>query len=142
MADKDLEKKLLELERQLLWLSPAVWNYPVVSPDPSKNMLFLPLEDVLYITTASDDPRYDVMFVSAGGARHFSAKPLSQIAKDIAAGNPRFLQTAKAYIVNLTKVSAFAFSSARDLWFEGQEEPVANAVTDHYLDAFVQALPH
>ena len=105
-------------------------------------MLFLPLEDVLCITTTSDDPRYDVMFVSAGGERHFSAKPLSQIASDISAGNPRFLQTAKAFVINLTKVTAFSFSSARDLWFEGADEPVVNAVTDHYLDAFVEALPH
>ena len=57
-------------------------------------------------------------------------------------GPPRFLQTAKAYVINLTKVTAFSFSSARDLWFEGADEPVVNAVTDHYLDAFVEALPH
>ncbi|MDD3524112.1 MAG: hypothetical protein PHQ41_05380, partial [Candidatus Cloacimonetes bacterium] len=54
--------------------------------------------------------------------------------------HPHFMRTAKAYLVNLTKVRGFKFSSSRDLWFEGLAEPVKNAVTSSYKDDFDTAL--
>jgi len=38
--------------------------------------------------------------------------------------------------MNLTKIRGLKMSAARDLWFEGLEDPVLNAVTNTYLAEF------
>jgi hypothetical protein len=50
------------------------------------------------------------------------------------------MRTSKFYMVNLTKIRALKVSSARDLWFDGLENPVVNAVTSSYLAEFEKQL--
>jgi hypothetical protein len=50
------------------------------------------------------------------------------------------MRTSKFYVINLTKIRGLRVSSARDLWFEGLKEPVANAVTSTYLADFEKKL--
>ena len=54
--------------------------------------------------------------------------------------HPHFMRTSKFYVINLTKIRGLKVSSARDLWFEGLKEPVANAVTSTYLADFEKKL--
>lgn len=126
-----------EILTYLKRLAPAVGRISVESPDPSKNMLILSLAKVCYITSKTDSDREDEsMFVTADGERFYNSMSLESIEKLLEDGNPWFLRTSKFYIINLGKVTAYRFSSARDLWFSGLEQPVANAVSDLYLDEF------
>jgi DNA-binding LytR/AlgR family response regulator len=51
-----------------------------------------------------------------------------------------FLRTSKFYMVNLRKIRGLRVSSARDLWFDGVDEPLINAVTASYLAEFEKRL--
>lgn len=138
----EVRKELRDLREQLLWIAPTVRTFPVVHPDPTRNLLFLELEAVCFVTTKSDDDRYEVMFVTEGGETFYSAKPLSQIAAEVSAGNARCMQSGKYYVINLKKVTAFTVTEARGLWFKGLPDRVENAVTDKWLSEFQRRLPH
>ena len=139
---KALLEVLKEIRAKLRYMLPSERRITVASPDPTKNMLFIDLDQVCYITTKSEDPRYAVMFVTVDGERYYSAMPLSRIAAKLEKGNPRFMQTSQYYVVNVERITALQYSSARDLWFEGHEDPVVNAVTDTYLNAFKARVDH
>lgn len=118
-------------------LAPPVGRISVESPDAAKNMLLLPLAKVCYITSKTDSDREDeTMFVTVDGERFYNSMSLQAIEELLKEGNPWLLRTSKYYIVNLGKVTAYRFSSARDLWFQGLEQPVENAVSDSYLAEF------
>ncbi len=132
-ADQKSEEILAYLKR----LAPPVGRISVESPDPSKNMLILSLAKVCYVTSKTDSDREDEsMFVTVDGERFYNSMTLQAIEDLLKEGNPWFLRTSKFYIVNLSKVAAYRFSSARDLWFQGLEQPVENAVSDLYLEEF------
>lgn len=134
---KKAEVKPEEILAYLKRLAPAVGRISVESPDPSKNMLLLPLAKVCYITSKTDSDREDeTMFVTVDGEKFYNSMSLTALSNLFRDGNPWFLQTSKYYIVNLSKVTAYRFSSARDLWFAGFEKPVENAVSDMYLAEF------
>ncbi len=100
-------------------------------------MLILPLAKVCYITSKTDSDREDeTMFVTVDGERFYNSMSLQAIEDLLKEGNPWFLRTSKYYLVNLSKITAYRFSSARDLWFQGFEKPVENAVSDMYLAEF------
>jgi len=129
-------KKILE---RLTFLDPPVKKFPVAPPDPAMVVYFLDLKDVCYVTTKSDQGREETMFVTAGGGKFFSNARLQDIEKRLA-DHPHFLRTSKFYLVNLTRIRALRMSSARDLWFDGIEGPVVNAVTATYLAEFEKRL--
>lgn len=127
------------LAERLRLLAPPMRRYAVEKPggEDKKNFYLLDLARVLYLTTdRRERGAYAVAFVVEGGERYFSAKPLSQIADELAAGNPRFMQTHQSYVVNLAHVTRWRYARARDLWFTGLAEPLLNAVSDTYRDAF------
>lgn len=133
------EQVLAALAERLRFLAPTLRRYAVEKPggEDKKNFYLLDLARVLYLTTdRKERGAYSVAFVVEGGERYFSAKPLTQIADELAAGNPRFMQTHQSYVVNLAHVTRWRYARARDLWFTGLAEPLANAVSDTYRDAF------
>jgi DNA-binding LytR/AlgR family response regulator len=136
-----LEKASVEKSEEILAylkrLAPPVGRISVESPDPSKNMLILSLAKVCYMTSKTDSDREDeTMFVTVDGERFYNSMSMDSIEDLLKEGNPWFLRTSKFYLVNLSKVTAWRFSSARDLWFQGLAEPVENAVSEKYLDDF------
>lgn len=132
-STKEPEEILAYLKR----LAPAVGRVSVESPDPSKSMLILSLAKVCYITSKTDSDREDEsMFVTVDGERFYNSKSLQAIEDLLKEGNPWFLRTSKYYLVNLSKITAYRFSEARDLWFQGLEQPVENAVSGLYLENF------
>lgn len=124
---------------RLMFLDPPVKKFPVSPPDPAMAVYFLDLKDVCYVTTKSDQGREETMLVTSGGGKFFSNYRLNEIEKRLAE-HPHFVRTSKYYLVNLTKIRALRISSARDLWFDGLEEPIANAVTATYLAEFEKRL--
>lgn len=130
--DTELLKKVLERLRSL---DPPVKKIAVDPPDPAMNMYFLDLKGVCYITSRTDSGRSEIMFVTADNKRFYNNLSLRELDKKLE-DHPHFIRTSKFYIINLTKVRGFRYSSARDLWFEGHEEPIINAVTSTYLEKF------
>ncbi|HOI90786.1 MAG TPA: LytTR family DNA-binding domain-containing protein [Candidatus Rifleibacterium sp.] len=135
-GETDLLKQVLE---KLQYLDPPIKKLPVTPEDPAMAVYFLDLKEVCYITTKSDQGREETMFVTSGGKSYYSNLRLTEIEKRLSE-HPHFMRTSKFYVVNLTKIRALAVSSARDLWFEGIKEPVANAVTSTYLAEFEKKL--
>lgn len=133
---KEIQEELLkEILLRLNSIDPPVRKIAVNSPDPAMTMYFLDLEDVCYITSKTDSKRKETMFVTSEGERFYNNITLANLEKKLK-NHPHFLRTSKSYIVNLTKITGFRFSAARDLWFEGQVEPIINCVTATYLDVF------
>ena len=136
-ATKSTGKASEEILACLKRLAPPMSRISVESPDPSKNMLFLPLDRVCYITSKTDSDREDeAMFVTVEGERFYNAMSLKAIEELLAEGNPWFLRTSKYYLIHLGRVTAFRYNSARDLWFQGLADPVENAVSESYLAEF------
>ena len=75
------------------------------------------------------------MFMTTRNEAYYSNLRLSQIETKIKE-HPHFMRTSKYYLVNLTKIRGLKVSSARDLWFEGLDGPVVNAVSSAYLAEF------
>lgn len=128
----DNQAKILE---RLLYLDPPIKKFPVSPLDPAMGVCFLDLKDVCYITTKADQGREETMFMTCRKEAFYSNLRLSQIEEKIKE-HPHFLRTSKYYLVNLTKIRGLKVSSARDLWFEGVDEPVLNAVSSAYLADF------
>ena len=135
-GETDLLKQVLE---KLMYLDPPIKKFPVTPEDPAMAVYFLDLKDVCYITTKSDQGRDETMFMTSGGKAYFSNLRLTEIEKRLK-DHPHFMRTSKFYVINLTKIRGLKVSSARDLWFEGLKEPVANAVTSTYLAEFEKKL--
>lgn len=129
---KDVLCKLDEMD-------PPIKRFPVTPEDPAMSVYLLALKDVCYVTTKSDAGREETMFVTSGGKAFYSNLRLIEIEKRLQK-HPHFMRTSKFYVVNLAKIRAFKVSSARDLWFEGLEQPVINAVTSTYLSEFEKKL--
>ncbi|MDP1624132.1 MAG: LytTR family DNA-binding domain-containing protein [bacterium] len=128
----DNQAKILE---RLLYLDPPIKKFPVSPADPAMAVCFLDLKDVCYITTKADQGREETMFMTCRKEAFYSNLRLSQIEEKIKE-HPHFLRTSKYYLVNLTKIRGMKVSSARDLWFEGLDDPVVNAVSSAYLANF------
>ena len=103
--------------------------------DSGMSIYFLDLKDVCYITSRVDTDRVEAMFVTVDNERFYN----NMLMKDLEAylkENPHFMRSSKSVIINLTRVKGFRYSTSRDLWFEGVEEPVINCVTPTYLEEF------
>lgn len=130
------ETELLEkILTRLNSIDPPVQKIAVESSDPSMTMAFLDLADVCYITSKTDSKRSETMYMTTEGERFYNNETLANLEKKLA-DHPHFLRTSKSYISNLTKITGFKYSSARDLWFEGQKDPIINCVTATHLEEF------
>ena len=135
-GDTEVLKQVLE---KLMYLDPPIKKFPVTPEDPAMAVYFLDLKDVCYITTKSDQGREETLFMTSGGKAYYSNLRLTEIEKRLAE-HPHFMRTSKFYVINLTKIRALLVSSARDLWFDGVEDKVVNAVTSTYLAEFEKKL--
>ncbi|MBF0548241.1 MAG: LytTR family transcriptional regulator [Candidatus Riflebacteria bacterium] len=131
-SDSEVLQQILE---RLLDLDPPIKKFPVAPPDPAMAIYFVDLKDVCYITTKSDQGRNETMFVTYKNEMFYSNLGLSEIEEKLKE-HPHFLRSCKYFIINLTKIRGLKVSNARDLWFEGIEQPVLNAVTNTYLEEF------
>ena len=139
--EDDLERsnELQKILEKLNYIDPPIKKFPVTPEDPSMTISLVDLKDVCYITTKSTAGREETGFVTSNNKTYYSNLRLTEIEKKLAV-HPHFMRTSKFYMVNLTKIRALRVSSARDLWFEGLEEPVINAVTSTYLSEFLKRL--
>ena len=139
--EDDLERsnELQKILDKLNYIDPPIKKFPVTPEDPSMTISLVDLKDVCYITTKSTAGREETGFVTSNNKTYYSNLRLTEIEKKLAV-HPHFMRTSKFYMVNLTKIRALRVSSARDLWFEGLEEPVINAVTSTYLSEFLKRL--
>jgi len=128
----DTTEKMLE---RLLYLDPPIKKFPVMPLDPSMAVCFLDLKDVCYITTKAEQGREETLFMTTRKEAYYSNLRLSQIEEKIKE-HPHFMRTSKYYLVNLTKIRGLKVTSARDLWFEGLDGPVTNAVSSAFLAEF------
>ena len=135
-TDAELLKLVLE---RLQYLDPPMKKFPVQPPDPAMAVYFVDLKDVCYITTKSDHGREETMLMTSGGKGYYSNLRLSEIEERLKE-HPHFVRTSKYYLINMTKIRGLKVSSARDLWFEGLDKPVVNAVTSTYLADFEKRL--
>jgi DNA-binding LytR/AlgR family response regulator len=130
--EPDTLQKILE---RLTNIDPPIKKFPVAPPDPDMGIYFVDLKDVCYITTKSDQGREETMFMTSAKEAFYSNLGLSEIEKKLIE-HPHFMRTSKYFLINLTKIRALKVSSSRDLWFDGLEKPVVNAVTSTYLAVF------
>ena len=130
---------LKEILAKLARIEPPIKKFAVTPEDPAMSVYFLELKDVCYITTKSDAGREETMLVTSGGKSYYTNLRLVEIEEKLKE-HPHFMRTSKFYVINLTKIRGLKVSSARDLWFEGLKEPVANAVTSTYLAEFEKKL--
>lgn len=139
--EDDLERsdELQKILEKLNYIDPPIKKFPVTPEDPSMTISLVDLKDVCYITTKSTAGREETGFVTSNNKTYYSNLRLTEIEKKLAV-HPHFMRTSKFYMVNLTKIRALRVSSARDLWFDGLEEPIINAVTSTYLSEFLKRL--
>lgn len=140
--EEDILERSDELQKileKLNYIDPPIKKFPVTPEDPSMTISLVDLKDVCYITTKSTAGREETGFVTSNNKTYYSNLRLTEIEKKLAV-HPHFMRTSKFYMVNLTKIRALRVSSARDLWFEGLEDPVINAVTSTYLSEFLKRL--
>ena len=145
------EEKILYHLRKL---DPPMRTLTVDPPDASKNIYFLDLSTVCYITSRSDQ-KGDTMFVTLEGKKFYNSMGIGDIEKKICepfyewddeknawelqpheGGNPWFLRTHSSYIVNLKHVRRVQFAKARTVWFDSLEEPIENIVSESRREAF------
>ena len=124
--------KILE---RLQYLDPPIKRFLVEPPDPAMAIYFIDLAEVRYITTRTDQGRDEIMFVMGAGKQFFSNLTLGKVETRLKE-HPHFMRTSKFYIVNLARIRGMKVSNARDLWFDGINEPLVNAVTSTYLTEF------
>lgn len=136
VKNKETENEILKkILARLNSIDPPVRKIAVNSPDPAMTMYFMDLDDVCYITSKSDSKRTETMYVTRDGELFYNNVSLADLEKKLA-DHPHFIRTSKSYLVNLTKITGFRFSAARDLWFEGHPDPIINCVTATYLEEF------
>ena len=116
-------------------IDPPIKKVAVNPDDPVMSMYFLDLDKVCYITSRVDSDRVEAMFVTNEGKKYYNNMLLKDLEKYLK-GNPHFMRSSKSVIINLDKVIGFKYSTSRDLWFEGIDEPVVNCVTPTYLEEF------
>jgi DNA-binding LytR/AlgR family response regulator len=136
-GEKDQLEQIL---RKLNEIEPPVRKFPVMPEDPAMAVYFLELADVCYVTTRTEHGREEIMFVTRQGKKFYSNLRLSEVEERLA-DHPYFLRSSKFYIINLRRIVGLKVSSSRDLWFEGLDEPVINAVTSTYLEDFEKRFP-
>lgn len=136
---KKSDELLKKIYDRVLSLDPPVKKIAVDSCDMDMNMMFLNLDRVCYITTRSDTGRTELMYVTDDGKRYYNNRTFKSVIDGLAE-HPHFLQTSRFYVVNVTKVTGLKFSSSRDLWFEGSDVSVRNAVTIRFLDKFQERM--
>lgn len=135
-SDNELLKEILA---KLARIEPPIRKFAVSPEDPAMSVYFVELSDVCYITTKSDAGREETMFVTGNGKSYYSNLRLTEIEKRLQE-HPHFMRSSKFYIINLTRIRGLRVSSARDLWFDGLQDPVVNAVTSTYLAEFERRL--
>ncbi len=136
LEETPILEKILE---RLMSIDPPVKRIAVSPPDPAMAVFLLVLSEVCYITTKSDAGREETALLTRDGKIYYTNLPLSDLEKKLK-DHPHFLRTSKYHIVNMTRIRGLKVSSARDLWFEGIEKPVLNAVTATYLAEFEKRL--
>jgi len=129
-------KRILE---RLLSIDPPVKRIAVAPVDPAMAVLMLTLAEVCYITTRSDGGREETALVTRDGQTFYTNLGLNDLEKKLAE-HPHFMRTSKFHVVNLTRIRGLKVNNARDLWFDGLEAPVTNAVTATYLAEFEKRL--
>ena len=133
---ENINNKTLELILdRLRSIDPPVKKIAVNPDDPVMSMYFLDLDRVCYITSRVDLDRVEAMFVTDDGKKYYNNMLLRDLEKYLK-NHPHFMRSSKSVIVNMTKIRGFKYSTSRDLWFEGIEEPVINCVTPTYLEEF------
>lgn len=130
---------LTEILERLRSIDPPIKRIAVAPPDPAMAIFLLALCEVCYITTKSDAGRDETALMTRDGKTYYTNLGLSEIENTLK-DHPHFMRTSKYHIVNLTRVRALKVNNARDLWFEGIEKPVVNAVTATYLAEFQKRL--
>ena len=135
----EISDEIKQILEKLNYIDPPIKKFPVTPEDPSMTISLVDLKDVCYITTKSTAGREETGFVTSNNKTYYSNLRLTEIEKKLAV-HPHFMRTSKFYMVNLTKIRALRVSSARDLWFEGLEEPIINAVTSTYLSEFLERM--
>lgn len=132
---KAIQAKLDEILNKLSWLVPDVFVLPANSLDMSAGIHFLPVAEICYITTDHTNANYRLLYKMEDGLEFFSNHQLQDIGKKLAF-NPRFMRSQKSYIINLSQIRRMEYSTARDLYFANQDDPVKNAVSLSYLGEF------
>jgi DNA-binding LytR/AlgR family response regulator len=135
-GEKDLLKQVLA---KLDEIDPPIKKFAVTPKDAAMAVYFLELKDVCYITTKTDSGREETMFVTDAGEDYYCNLRLIEIERQLQE-HSWFLRTSKFYMVNLRKIRGLRVSAARDLWFDGIDEPLINAVTSSYLAEFEKRL--
>ncbi|MBT3786109.1 LytTR family transcriptional regulator [bacterium] len=132
---KSVEAKLDKILHKLSWLIPDVFALPANSPDMSAGIHFLPVHEICYITTDHKNEHYRLLYKMQDGLEFFSNHQLQDVEKKLSS-NPRFMRSQKSYMINLYQIRRMEYSSARDLYFAKDTNPVSNAVSLSYLDEF------
>jgi len=132
---KTTEAKLDAILRKLNWLVPDVFALPANALDMSAGIHFLPVHEICYITTDHKNDNYRLLYKMQDGLEYFSNHQLQEVEKKLST-NPRFMRSQKSYIINLYQIRRMEYSSARDLYFAAESNPVINAVSLSYLDEF------
>ena len=128
-------------------VAPLISKVAVFSPDPLDNFIYLDLDKVCYITTRNAlgeaaetlDTHGGIVFVCNDGSKYTNNSSLAYIVEKLEteAGNPWFMKTAKSYVINLKRIVRTRVNDARDVYFEGIEEPVINAIS-HGPDCYTK----
>lgn len=127
-----VQKNLLE---KLKWLCPDVQKLPMDAWGDKETIYWVNAEDVCYLTTRFEQGDYRVMAVTATGKQYYSMLRIGDFEEKLK-GNPWFMRTSRSLMVNFRKIIRSRYSAARDLWFEGIEEPQINAVSSSNLKEF------
>ena len=143
MAGKVSDEELLHALR---CVEPLVQKIGVKPRDPKAKIHFLDLKNVSFISTTTNYPvpadlgfNASAVFACDDGQFWYNNMNLTEIEELFAnGGNPWFLRTRDNLIVNVKKIRKQQTSDARDLWLDGYEEPIKNAVSrDDYLEAYM-----
>ena len=124
-GDSAVLAKILERLRSI---DPPIKRLPVDPPDPAMAFKLVDLSKVCYFTTRIDSGREETGVVMVGGETCYTAASLDSLETKLKV-HPHFMRTSRYYLVNLTNIRAYKESNAKDLWFEGIEQPVKNGVT-------------
>jgi len=144
-GEPSLDAQLLEALR---FVEPIVQRIAVKPRQPELNIHLLELAHVCYITSDFTIPpvigfKPSTMYACDDGTLWYNNVGLLDLEKLFAnGGNPWFLRTSRQHLINVKKVRGDRIADARDLYFDGFEDPVIGAVSrGEYLDVYNQC-PH